>query len=701
MTSNTGKDRAVSSRRSSALEDAGELDVDTIQFPSLADREVSGLKQHSPAKDAKGSPDSQTTSSSKQTSSDKLSALPTSTSNPNITRLLRSPNATSSSILPGRGHRRSLDASVSLPSFATADFDSPPMGNTWNTTQNLATHLGGTASRGALSSESSLEKDTPKQRVSFESDRGSVPTKQSIRQAFSRIQRGSDPPVPSPALRSSAYRDSQKDHESSNLGSRSPSQSRSRAASPLRIFQQWSSRHRHRLPAEEPFVPIDPFKFKTHFRFPYLSSLHDSLHKHDGLSSPDIQTCQACVPSSSTRAFWGNARIFITDTLPRQVYLHILLRLPAMYFTRVAKIFEDAEVSRPDIQRMIESGGGGSAFLFSSASEPVTVGTVESSAAPPGTLSPTMAAGIGLTAQVGVAPTSVPQMPLPYPDDWTPPLVSPALIRFKHSWEAFIDSLVREWKTLNVVSALLLSAILTMFQIPSAADDPVTRTAALLSLICALMSLSYGCMYIVRFGTMRSMYRASKWAEEARKTKTSIWWNVWVLLAMPAVWMSWSMLLFIASILSFVWRTGSELDPEERPPLSAHAALGPRIAVTGVFGLGMVFFAMIVRTLRSYGMHNVGVQPRAGLRARDIDAAMERRGRERQRSTSGSTRRREEAAPERKARGVAVEVDEVKEGGKDKGGLKGMLGLGLIGVGSREHDSGLHLDLEKGNSREL
>jgi hypothetical protein len=31
------------------------------------------------------------------------------------------------------------------------------------------------------------------------------------------------------------------------------------------------------------------------------------------------------------------------------------------------------------------------------------------------------------------------------------------VLRFKHSWEAFIDSLLRAWKTLNVVSALLLS----------------------------------------------------------------------------------------------------------------------------------------------------------------------------------------------------------------------------------------------------
>ncbi|EIM85322.1 uncharacterized protein STEHIDRAFT_60002 [Stereum hirsutum FP-91666 SS1] len=91
--------------------------------------------------------------------------------------------------------------------------------------------------------------------------------------------------------------------------------------------------------------------------------------------------------------------------------------------------------------------------------------------------------------------------------------VSPALVRFKRSWETFVDSLIKEWKTFNLVSALLLSAILTMFQIPTAAVDTVVRTPALLSMVCALMSLCYGCVYIVRFGTMRGMGRASRWAE--------------------------------------------------------------------------------------------------------------------------------------------------------------------------------------------
>lgn len=64
--------------------------------------------------------------------------------------------------------------------------------------------------------------------------------------------------------------------------------------------------------------------------------------------------------------------------------------------------------------------------------------------------------------------------------------------------------------------AVYFRAILTMFQVPEMAYDPVTRTAALVSLVCALMSLSYGCIFIVRFGTMRSMHRASRWAEVRR-----------------------------------------------------------------------------------------------------------------------------------------------------------------------------------------
>jgi hypothetical protein len=101
--------------------------------------------------------------------------------------------------------------------------------------------------------------------------------------------------------------------------------------------------------------------------------------------------------------------------------------------------------------------------------------------------------------------------------------------RFRQEWEAFVDGLIKEWKTLNVVSALLLrwvtvtmnsththvyySALLTFFQIEEGAFEPVTRTAALLSLISAFLSLMFGGMYIIRFSTMRSMRKAAKWVE--------------------------------------------------------------------------------------------------------------------------------------------------------------------------------------------
>ncbi|KAJ3537256.1 hypothetical protein NMY22_g5662 [Coprinellus aureogranulatus] len=507
------------------------------------------------------------TQSSKLTSSDKLSALPTLPTE-------REPVSLSPQRWPfQRNYRHSLDAAVSLPAYAINDLEVIRDGGTRDIPSFRAT--------GSGHSSPGPGKETPKQRVSFDSDRESHAPPWRAGQAFAKLvgSRASNP-------------------------SASPHPHSSKPNRPPRCYTNGhqGSHRNHRHAKEEPFVPVNPFKMKRRRKKFNLSGMLSPPPSPDveggaslGSSSSGALECEDVIPVANIKALLEDVRIFLMDTLLRQLYLNILLRLPAMYFGRVARIFEDAEVSRPEIQRMID--------VMCKGEDPVQQqpeqDRVETRRDSVIELDEQLRMQSGPTSPVHA--TSVVHLPLPFPDEWTPTSVSPSLFRFKHSWEAFIDSLIREWKTLNVVSALLSSAILSIFQVQEAAEDPVTRTLALLSLVSALMSLSYGCMYIVRFSTMRSMFRASKWAEQAQKTKTLIWWNVWVMLAMPVVWMSWAMLFFLSSIMSFVWRTGSEDDPEVRPPLPRKAALGPRIAITAVLALGFVYLFMIIRTLKQYG----------------------------------------------------------------------------------------------------
>ncbi|KAJ7499828.1 hypothetical protein FB451DRAFT_45994 [Mycena latifolia] len=240
--------------------------------------------------------------------------------------------------------------------------------------------------------------------------------------------------------------------------------------------------------------------------------------------------------------------------LTQKLYLHFLLRIPSLYFSRVTRIFEDAQVTLPEIRRMALDEWNSKertqkAHMFFAQEDPT------------------------------VLPRS--------------------LLTFRSSWEGFIDSLMREWKTFNIISVLLLSAILTMLQIDAAAH-PITRTSALCSLICALMSLLYGCMYIIRFGTMRKLYKASSFANEAQKGTPSIWWNVWVLLAMPATWLAWSIIMFLTCIMSFIWLSGTEPDADGFV-VSPSVALGLRIGLTGVFSMALLCFVLIIKTFHRYG----------------------------------------------------------------------------------------------------
>lgn len=67
------------------------------------------------------------------------------------------------------------------------------------------------------------------------------------------------------------------------------------------------------------------------------------------------------------------------------------------------------------------------------------------------------------------------------------------------------------------------------------------------------------------------------------------------------------MIAFIISILSYVWRSGSTNDPTggEWPRLTPTQSLGPRLLVTAIVALGLVYFALIVKTFTKYGKSGV------------------------------------------------------------------------------------------------
>ena len=178
---------------------------------------------------------------------------------------------------------------------------------------------------------------------------------------------------------------------------------------------------------------------------------------------------------------------------------------------------------------------------------------------------------------------------------------------------------------------------MTILQIQSAVNDPVTRYAALLSMICAFMSLLYGCIYIIRFGIMRSTCKAAEWAHvrayclqdghflhfcclgsteddnrhflerlgapcDASNMACMVSYSSLRQLtpvSTPAPYRS--MIFLIISIMTFIWRTGTIEDTRQTPIVTSHEALAPRIVVTCVFSLGLIYLVLIHSTFRRYG----------------------------------------------------------------------------------------------------
>jgi hypothetical protein len=94
-------------------------------------------------------------------------------------------------------------------------------------------------------------------------------------------------------------------------------------------------------------------------------------------------------------------------------------------------------------------------------------------------------------------------------------------------------------------------------------------------------------------------------------------------------------LAFVVAIMSFLWRTGAR--GEEQQPLPRVQEYGPRIGITCQLLLGLIYFALVIRTFRSYG--ESGRKARVVRRLADVQIELETREweRERERERGGQT----------------------------------------------------------------
>ncbi|KXN86815.1 hypothetical protein AN958_09611 [Leucoagaricus sp. SymC.cos] len=184
------------------------------------------------------------------------------------------------------------------------------------------------------------------------------------------------------------------------------------------------------------------------------------------------------------------------------------------------------------------------------------------------------------------------------PEITKPESLPPAFRHLTVRWGCFIDDLQEEWRTLNLVSALLVPGILTMFQIVGSENDPVTRYIAFWSLISALLSLLFGCAFIIQFSRMRKPSIAIEWAFEARNSGSAFW-SAWILLSLPVVWLTWSILAFIVCIMTFMWRSGAEAPDHLPAPSSTEFAF--RIFNSCVLAVGVIYCVLVLGSFQRYG----------------------------------------------------------------------------------------------------
>ncbi|KAJ7450599.1 hypothetical protein FB451DRAFT_1285626 [Mycena latifolia] len=182
-------------------------------------------------------------------------------------------------------------------------------------------------------------------------------------------------------------------------------------------------------------------------------------------------------------------------------------------------------------------------------------------------------------------------------DALQPPMLAQALCK---RW-------ANEWAKLGTGAFVLLCCFYTMLDRSRASYDLIGYTVVLLSMTCIFFGIAYAVILSVTFGKLdTNTAEGLDWIRKVLlRPPTNRFWNPWIMLSMPAVYIIWGVTLFI---LSFIWRTGDTHGNDEDSNPSLKEEYGPQIAATFMFVLGVIYLRLMIRDLRRMGSES-GAQP--------------------------------------------------------------------------------------------
>ncbi|KAG5653334.1 hypothetical protein H0H81_001074 [Sphagnurus paluster] len=149
------------------------------------------------------------------------------------------------------------------------------------------------------------------------------------------------------------------------------------------------------------------------------------------------------------------------------------------------------------------------------------------------------------------------------------------------SWNLYVQARMHKWTICFGITGTLLSAILGLFQIPSANEDPVVHDLAFLTVLNSTASLIYTLVFRLYFESCKlSPQFAMVWMQQATEPQS----RLWIMLSLPAYATVWTVISFIFSML-FQWRDSSPTGPADGTPPKPSTTMALNILMTILTGL--------------------------------------------------------------------------------------------------------------------